>query len=118
MIALVKKYASSRLNDLPFPDRYNSETGNMTTFYNRAVVGGHFALVCCLQFIGVLGADSTVSLKLLVPDVKKGDTNSGGGGGGDNGGGGGGNNGGTAMPACPAVPMALISFVALIYVLL
>ena len=45
MITLVKKYASSRVNDGPFPDRYNSETGKMVTFENRAVVGGHFALV-------------------------------------------------------------------------
>jgi len=45
MITLVKKYASSKLNDGPFPDRYNSETGKMATFENRAVVGGHFALV-------------------------------------------------------------------------
>jgi len=45
MITLVRKYASSRENDGPFPDRYNSETGKMATFENRAVVGGHFALV-------------------------------------------------------------------------
>jgi len=48
MITLVKKYASSKLNDGPFPDRYNSESGKMATFENRAVVGGHFALVRCL----------------------------------------------------------------------
>ena len=45
MITLVKKYASSRLNNNPFPDRYSSESGNMVTFENRAVVGGHFAPV-------------------------------------------------------------------------
>ena len=45
MIARVKKYASSRINDGPFPDRYNSETGQMVAFENRPVVGGHFALV-------------------------------------------------------------------------
>ena len=45
MIALVKKYASSGLNSYPFPDKYNSETGKMAVFENRAVVGGHFALV-------------------------------------------------------------------------
>ena len=45
MIARVKGYASSRINDGPFPDRYDSESGKMVAFENRAVVGGHFALV-------------------------------------------------------------------------
>ena len=45
MITLVKKYASSRINDGPFPDRYSSENGKVVSFENRAVVGGHFALV-------------------------------------------------------------------------
>jgi len=54
MISLVKKYASSRLNDGPFPDRYSSENGRMVTFENRAVVGGHFALVCDLVFLEML----------------------------------------------------------------
>ena len=46
MISRVKGYASSRVKDGPFPDRYNSENGKMVAFENRAVVGGHFALVC------------------------------------------------------------------------
>jgi hypothetical protein len=45
MIGLVKKYTSSRLNNRPFPDRYNSTNGQMITFYDRSAVGGHFALV-------------------------------------------------------------------------
>ena len=45
MIARIKSYASSRLNDGPFPDRYDSENGAMVDFEDRAVVGGHFALV-------------------------------------------------------------------------
>ena len=45
MIGLVKKYASSRLNNRPFPDRYNSTNGQMNTFSGRTAVGGHFALV-------------------------------------------------------------------------
>ena len=55
MIGLVKKYASSGLNELPFPDRYSSETGEMVAFSNRAVVGGHFALVRRLTPFGVPG---------------------------------------------------------------
>lgn len=57
MITLVKKYASSKINDGPFPDRYSSENGKMVTFENRAVVGGHFALVRRWLFFnwGVLG---------------------------------------------------------------
>lgn len=54
MISLVKKYVSSGLNDGAFPDTYSSETGKMTTFENRAVVGGHFALVRRLMSLGVL----------------------------------------------------------------
>ena len=65
MIALVKKYASSGLNDLPFPDMYDSETGKMDTFKNRAVVGGHFAPVCRLLSLGAPATDSSVSLFLL-----------------------------------------------------
>ena len=45
MITLIAKYASSRLNNLPFPDRYNSVNGQMIEFSDRTVVGGHFALV-------------------------------------------------------------------------
>lgn len=45
MISLVKKYASSGLNNNPFPDRYNSANGRMNAYYDRSVVGGHFALV-------------------------------------------------------------------------
>jgi len=45
MVMLVKKYVSSRINGGPFPDRYSSEDGKMASFENRAVVGGHFALV-------------------------------------------------------------------------
>ena len=45
LISLVKKYASSRLNNRPFPDRYNSANGQMGTANDRTVVGGHFALV-------------------------------------------------------------------------
>ena len=45
MISLIVKYASSRLNNLPFPDRYDSESGKMVEFSDRTVVGGHFALV-------------------------------------------------------------------------
>jgi len=59
MITLVKKYASSRLNDGPFPDRYSSETGKMATFENRAVVGGHFALVRRSLFFEIPGTDSS-----------------------------------------------------------
>jgi len=55
MITLVKKYASSRLNSDPFPDRYSSETGKMIMFQNRAVVGGHFALVRRWLPLEVLG---------------------------------------------------------------
>lgn len=46
MIGLVKKFASSRINNLPFPDRYNSTSGQMNTLYDRTVVGGHFGIVC------------------------------------------------------------------------
>ena len=46
IIRLVRKYASSRLNNRPFPDRYNSSNGQMYTFSDRTVVGGHFAPVC------------------------------------------------------------------------
>lgn len=45
MIGLVKKYLSSRINSAPFPDRYDSDTGQMAEFVGRSVVGGHFALV-------------------------------------------------------------------------
>lgn len=45
MIGLITKYISSRLNNRPFPDRYNSTNGQMISFYDRSVVGGHFALV-------------------------------------------------------------------------
>ena len=47
MIGLIRKYASSEgLNSDPFPDEYDSISGQMGTFYDRTVVGGHFALVC------------------------------------------------------------------------
>jgi hypothetical protein len=45
MIKLVSKYASSGINNKPFPDRYSSENGQAATFEDRSVVGGHFALV-------------------------------------------------------------------------
>ena len=45
MIERVRDFASSKINDGPFPDRYNSQTGQMIDFEDRAVVGGHFALV-------------------------------------------------------------------------
>jgi len=47
MIARVKNYASSGINNGPVPDRYDSEEGKMVASENRAVVGGHFALVRC-----------------------------------------------------------------------
>ena len=45
LITLVKRYVSSGINSGPFPDRYNSANGQMATFTDRTVVGGHFALV-------------------------------------------------------------------------
>ena len=45
IIKLVKKYASSGINNKPFPDRYSSVNGQAATFEDRSVVGGHFALV-------------------------------------------------------------------------
>lgn len=45
MIGLIKTYVSSRINSRPLPDRYSSVNGQMGTFADRTVVGGHFALV-------------------------------------------------------------------------
>jgi len=45
MIGLIKTYVSSRINSRPLPDRYSSVNGQMGTFADRTVVGGHFALL-------------------------------------------------------------------------
>jgi len=92
MIGRVKDFASSRINDGPFPDRYNYQTGQTVDFEDRPVVGGHFAL-------------------LLVPNVVA--TNGSSGGGGSNGG----NGSNSAGAVSPTLTMALTSFVALIYIL-
>jgi len=118
MVTRVMKYASSRLNDGPFPDRYSSETGKMITFENRAVVGGHFALVRRLLSFECLVTDSSISLKLLVPDVKKETTNSSGSDGSNDGGRKGGDNGSTAAAVCPNLPIVLVLFVTLVYAIL
>lgn len=72
MITLVKKYASSELNGRPFPDWYDSETGEMSTFENRVVVGGHFALVRRLMppLWGVRGLTPLVFSSSLCPMSK------------------------------------------------
>lgn len=91
MIDLVNKFASSRINNRPFPDRYNSTSGQTGTgFYDRSVVGGHFAL-------------------LFAPQIQGG-TNSSGSNGGKSG-----NNGGVI--GVPILPMALAVFTGFVYAL-
>jgi len=93
LIGLVKKYVSSGINSGPFPDRYNSANGEMATFVDRTVVGGHFAL-------------------LIVPDVVQGGSNGSAGTTGTDGKG----NGGVAITVSPALTIALTLFVTLICV--
>jgi len=62
-----------------------------------------------------LGADSSNSLQLLVPDVKNGSTSSGGGSG--VGGGNDGNTGGATTTVTPALSTMLALFATLIYTL-
>jgi hypothetical protein len=59
MISLVKKYVTSGINSGPFPDRYNSVNGQMATFMDRTVVGGHFALASLFWRLSCVGADSS-----------------------------------------------------------
>jgi len=90
MIGLIKKYASSEgLNNDPFPDEYDSETGQMGAFYDRTVVGGHFAL-------------------LLVPEVLGSTSRSSGGNA---------ENDGRPTTGSPTIPVLLTVFAALTYVL-
>ncbi|KAF9782924.1 hypothetical protein BJ322DRAFT_182136 [Thelephora terrestris] len=93
MIGLVKKYASSRINNLAFPDRYNSLNGQMSTYYGRTVVGGHFA-------------------PLIVSQVQGNSTNSSGG---NNNGGKSGNTSGEHPIGSPVLPVAVTMLAALVY---
>ena len=65
IIKLVKKYASSGINNKPFPDRYNSENGQAATFEDRSVVGGHFALVRCLALFSTRRSQRFISSLVL-----------------------------------------------------
>jgi len=93
MINFIKKYASSGINSAPFPDRYDSGTGQMGAFVDRTVVGGHFAL-------------------LLVPELTQASSN------GSNAGGNNGRNGDRPTPGSPALPATLTLLIALTCVLL
>lgn len=105
MIGLVKKYASSQINNGPFPDRYNSQNGQTSTFVDRTVVGGHFALVCypTIPIQSVNESPHLAFIQLLVPDVKQGSitSNSGPNGTSD------GHNSGAASGGPPVLPVVL-----------
>jgi len=64
------------------------------------------------------GTDPSVSLKLLVPDVKKEGTNSSDGGGSDGGGSDDGNDSGTATTGYSTLPVLLVLLVTLVHALL
>lgn len=86
-----------------------------TVVGDRAVVGGHFALVRRLiSALKCLRGDLPDSLQLAVPDIK-GSTNSSSSG---NGGKNGGKTGGAAPTVTPVLSMAFTFFVTLIHVLI
>jgi len=95
MIGLVKKFASSRLNNLPFPDRYNSVNGQMSTYYGRTVVGGHFALLLASEVQGSTNSNSSNS-----NGSKNGD------------------NGGELRAGSPTFPIAITAFAVVIFAML
>ncbi|PCH41118.1 DUF1793-domain-containing protein [Wolfiporia cocos MD-104 SS10] len=47
----VQKYAADGLNDVPLSDWYWANTGEVSGFMARPVVGGHLALVCTRKFV-------------------------------------------------------------------
>ncbi|KAF9791272.1 hypothetical protein BJ322DRAFT_439174 [Thelephora terrestris] len=95
MISLVKKYVTSGINSGPFPDRYNSVNGQMATFMDRTVVGGHFAL-------------------LIVPDVMQGGSSGGNGTNGSNND----KSGGVSTAVSPPLTIAFTLLATIIYTLL
>lgn len=116
MIHFVKLYLSSSTNNRPFPDRYSSVNGQMATFVDRTVVGGHFALVrrsalSRFRYVRELIYLILESVQLLVPDVQQGSTNS-------SGGTNGGIKSGEAATAPPVLSVGLMLLITFIYAIL